>query len=573
MVAALTWGQVSGWRAAPLVGSEKALKSRRDGLLSYADELALMGTPKRWTGQAADAAGTARRGIADAAEGLTSQVGAAFRAMCDAGDAVAGVEQAVRDVEWFATANGLRISAAGVVSDVSWAELCFASVHDEEIARAERQARVDECAARVAAVVIKAADVDADLCAVMAGILGGAFTGAGVTSLAQAAADGEARGGSSVVEPPKGAGTAAENAAWWASLSAKERERVIKEHPGWIGNRDGVDFAARDQANRALLPRYREELEKQKAELEAKLADYVRKAGRQVHPMYAIQLSQVEDKLASLDTIERLMKKPDRHLLGLDITHDRAEAVVAVGDVTTAEHVGVFTPGLTSTVQGMGGYDTDMYELKRRSEKFLRQNKEAASAATVTWLGYQAPQWGSTLTSNSVALPGAATEGGGALAEFLRGVNTSRVDDPDLSVLGHSYGSTTAGHALQQDTGVDRAAFFGSPGLGTSDLGDLKVPSGQSFYAEAKLDPVGDMPRFGQDPSFLGGMRHLQTGDATSPDGEPLTGVTGHSRYLEDKSTSQYNLASVVAGRPDQLVEGRDIGVVEGLRTVAQWLS
>ncbi len=33
---------------------------------------------------------------------------------------------------------------------------------------------------------------------------------------------------------------------------------------------------------------------------------------------------------------------------------------MSVGDVDTADHVGVFTPGLTSTVEGMGGYVDDM---------------------------------------------------------------------------------------------------------------------------------------------------------------------------------------------------------------------
>ena len=237
----------------------------------------------------------------------------------------------------------------------------------------------------------------------------------------------------------------------------------------------------------------------------------------------------------------------------------------------TADHVAVFTPGFTSTVQGMGGYDTSMYELSARTERELLRSGAGGSVATVTWLGYQAPQWDTVLTGNSVASSGAASDGGRSLAEFLRGINTSRLTDPDLTALGHSYGSTTTGYALLQSTGVDHVGLFGSPGIGTSDLGDLQVMSHQAYYAEAKWDPVGDLAAFGADPSGMAGMGHLQTGSAAAPDGSALDGVTGHSSYLQDGSTSQYNLAQLVGGHPDRIIEGNNVGWLTDPPSAQPW--
>ena len=74
------------------------------------------------------------------------------------------------------------------------------------------------------------------------------------------------------VSPPAH-GSPGDNAAWWGSLSPSQQQLVIQQHPGWIGNRDGVSFAARDQANRSLLPLDRIRLEAERMRLETALAE------------------------------------------------------------------------------------------------------------------------------------------------------------------------------------------------------------------------------------------------------------------------------------------------------------
>ena len=158
------------------------------------------------------------------------------------------------------------------------------------------------------------------------------------------------------------------------------------------------------------------------------------------------------------------------------------------------------------------------------------------------------------------------------LVPFLQGIGSARGHDVHLTLLGHSYGSTLAGLALRQSTGVDDVVFFGSPGIGTSHLQDLRLDGGHAYYIEARQDAVGDLGYFGVDPSHLAGIEHASAKASTVVD--PVTGqihhfkeVIGHSSYLVDDSTSQYNMSVVVGGVPDQRV--RDSG--EGLGDVLSW--
>lgn len=402
---------------------------------------------------------------------------------------------------------------------------------------------------------------------------------------------------SATTPPPPGKGSPADNARWWRSLSLQQQQQVVLLHPDWVGNRDGVSFTARDQANRSLISVDRERLKTEGRHLEASLlgdwtGDF---ANSEV-----TALDGVKDKLASLDAIDTTLAGPgERQLLLLDVKPERAEAAVANGDVDTADNVAVFVPGLTATVTSSlaghhdkagkhdkVGYDYKMSELRRRAELESTSARANKTVAAVTWIGYQAPQLGLDLVGvNSVASYHAATNGAAKLVPFLQGVNASRSRDAHLTLLGHSYGSTTAGLAMRQNTGVDDAVFFGSPGLGTDNANDLKVGrvnaghlnagqlnAGHLKYIEAQWDSVGDLGRFGTDPSLLAGIDHPSALESTVTD--PLTGkvrhfngVTGHLDYLKDDSTSQYNMSVVVAGLPDREVrsDGLDAGDVLGL--------
>ncbi|MGI6877103.1 LppA family lipoprotein [Amycolatopsis sp. 3B14] len=332
-----------------------------------------------------------------------------------------------------------------------------------------------------------------------------------------------------------------------------------------VGNRDGVAAWARNEANLAMLPRERDRLRQKYDRVLAQSDGGLPKA---------LQLLGIQAKLDSLDAIDAMMHLPDgtvnpeRQLLSLDLTGRVAKAAIAHGDVDTARHVAVFTPGMNSAVdQNMAGYVNDMEHVQRGAEKLARLRGDGGSVATVTWLGYEPP-----------AVP---------VARFNEGINASRPDDPHLTALGHSYGSLTTGIALQRNTGVDDVVFFGSPGISdtpdlpvnpvglNNELSSLQVPSGHAYNLSAEGDPIAhDVPqlgRYGSSPATIPGMQQLSTHEAISPDGQRLVAAHGHSEYTEvladgTESTSVYNIQAIVAGTP---TGGDNGGTVKVLRRTA----
>jgi hypothetical protein len=554
----VSYGDIRQWKSAPLDTAVADLNKRGDELLGLSDELAAAGTPQAWTGDAANAARGKRDSITDRMEHLVAGVAAVRRAIGEATDAVEALTHAVRETDELARRNQFTIGDDGRITDTQ-------STSDNA---AERERIKTELTDRVEQAIRRAEDIDNDL----AGILGKAQKGdigdGQATTLRDAANAGAGQGGLSTVEPPKD-GSPFDNAGWWDSLSDGERQRLIDEHPEWVGNLDGVPAEARDEANRARIDDERARLEQRARELQADLDDNW--FGGTFTNADA-ELDAVKAKLASLDKIEETLgRQGERQLLLLDLSSERAEAAIANGNVDTADHVAVFTPGLTSTVNGsLGGYDNAMDQLQFRTEEELKRYGDGGSVATVTWIGYQAPQLtlhGTLIDETSVLSDHAAEQGANKLAPFLNGIDASRDTDPHLTALGHSYGSTTTGLALQQNTGVDDAVFYGSPGLGTGQIENLDLPQGHAYYIEGRNDPVGDLGYFGIDPSHLDGVNHVSAREATLPDGRTLTESTGHSAYMDDRSTSQYNMSVVVGGMPDRVV--RDDG--KGAGDVLSW--
>ena len=344
---------------------------------------------------------------------------------------------------------------------------------------------------------------------------------------------------------------------WWLGLNPAQQLAATLVQSRTYGNTDGIPAQVRDLANRKNLPEYREELLGMLEDPDAY------QPGEEPGTLDMFLATgpdfEISEKLRALDELETVIGRGDRQLLLLDpFDGQQLHAAVGIGDLDTADHVSVFTPGFTSTVQdSISTYDRDMSRLQKRAAAQSLRYGDGGSVATVSWLGYDAPQINEvTDWPRSVTMPNLARTGGDDLAGFYEGINSSRTDDPHLTALGHSYGSLTTGYALQHDgTGVDDAVLFGSPGSGTWDRSDLNVPDDHLFVAEADDDPVADFggtAPFGADPSHMDGVDFLSTHERELPDGTTGTGSSGHSEYLQEETTSQYNLAVTVAGLPDR---------------------
>ncbi|MGQ0777148.1 MAG: alpha/beta hydrolase [Pseudonocardiales bacterium] len=281
---------------------------------------------------------------------------------------------------------GLDDELAAARAPAGWIGAAAATAHD---ALSERARRI---VAGISAVP-RAEDVDADFAAVLHRAARGEIDDGTGSALAQAAATGAGSGGLSTAGPPEN-GTPGDNAGWWAALSDEERRALIDSDPGALGNLDGLPAAVRDEANRARIDAERAALEAERNRLQADLDDNWF-GGTFTNADAA--LDHVNTKLAALNRIEETLDQPgERQLLLLDLSGERAEAAVAVGNVDTADHVAVFTPGLGSTVDGsLERYYDNMDRLRRQAQheserygmedRWRRSRRSATKPRSLGW--------------------------------------------------------------------------------------------------------------------------------------------------------------------------------------------
>ncbi|WP_164505406.1 alpha/beta hydrolase [Actinobaculum sp. 313] len=381
---------------------------------------------------------------------------------------------------------------------------------------------------------------------------------------------------------------------WWTALTPAEQREIGLNHPEWIGNLDGIPLDCRSKANTIRLwsdPDY-EALRAVVDELD--LRDYVEDNPRDRER--AIELWETLKKYApdghaaadKVFTVEALrahfpMESPQAlwdsppgqySLLVYDFngSSEHMRGAIGVGDIDHAENVVTFTPGMTSNVlenlagtPTSWGYDVqNMNTVLREASVQLRSNPARASeeAAGVVWLDYEPPDMNELLplpTRGAVRSPlttNMADDGAPRLSVFLDGLEaTHAAGDFNLTNMGHSFGSLTAGLAAQETTAPDNTIFIGSPGVGTISNAELNMIGGHTFVGEADGDAVADLGWYSLDPDRVPVFENFSTDATTDADGTRYEGSEGHSEYLTKpknptirSTTSVHNIASIIIG-------------------------
>jgi hypothetical protein len=339
-----------------------------------------------------------------------------------------------------------------------------------------------------------------------------------------------------LVHPP----SAREVAGWWGGLPASVQESMIDSAPEVVGNLGGVPFSVRDTANRAYLQRSVAALQNELIARPGRAAS----AGVRGH----------------LDTLAEIGKAlhsapgdPARTLVSLD-TAFPGRAAIAAGDLATADYVSYMVPGMFFTIDGqVGDWADTATDLYREQTAWLRHfaatDRSAGdkTVATVAWIGYETPH---LLTVGSLDL---AYEGADYLTQDVQALQTIRDgEEPFVSVIGHSYGSTAAMIALQRRTfAIDAFAVVGSPGSAAQSVSDLDVRGGNMFVGEAAWDPVVNTAFYGSDPGSASyGAHPMGVDGGVDPiTHRSLSASYGHNGYFDPGSESLRNLALISIDR------------------------
>jgi hypothetical protein len=293
-------------------------------------------------------------------------------------------------------------------------------------------------------------------------------------------------------------------AQWWASLSAAGQRVAIAADPERVGALDGVPAWARDRANRLLLDRALTDPDVPGAATAAAVAAEIGRqeaAGRQVQ-LWTLDL---DDDLVAL----------------------------ALGDLDTADAVGLLVPGILTTPEDdLTGLVVDAADVGDRAAAAA----PGLAVATVAWLGYRTPQnLPSTVTRTAARRAGPVLD---AALDGLAAARTALAEDaPRTTVLAHSYGTVVLDEAARADgrLAADAVVLLGSPG-GAGTAAELEAP--EVYDAWSALDPVSWVHWFGPDPQAPEfGATELPVGPGTL-----------HWQYYDTDRPTLAAAAGVVAG-------------------------
>jgi len=370
-------------------------------------------------------------------------------------------------------------------------------------------------------------------------------SGAGIATLASAPTTGV-----DVAVPP--ASTDPDDvAAWWAQLVADDpaaAARLVEDHPELFGNLEGIPYDIRSIANEAQLP---------------DMIDDARAAGDDKRAEY---LENVQEALETDGS-------PVRQLISLD-DGPPALAAISIGDLDEAAYSSFLVPGM-----GSNGPDTPTNLTEAALSLWMEEHSLAThngldgSVAVVAWMAYDAPEM--FPQSSEVFHGDRAVEGGDVLESALLGYAATRDAsglDSYLSVVGHSYGSTTAANALADlPRGVvDSFTTLGSAGLENSIGGADDLNTTDGVFAMQGWE-FGGIAGFGrtvsgrQDPTDADFGSIVLNTEVQRVDGVNMTNSNrhdlysgdnpwNHRGYLDHGTSSLNNTALVNLGLGDEAV-------------------
>jgi pimeloyl-ACP methyl ester carboxylesterase len=322
------------------------------------------------------------------------------------------------------------------------------------------------------------------------------------------------------------ADTPDEVAAAWDSLSDAERERLASTYPEFVGNLEGIPYEYRIAANVAVLEEASETSwgDPTDTEIETLLKELKDHGGVPV----SLNLFDKNQGTAALVYVDGFDYKPG----------------TLVDPLAGVTNVNVLVAGMMSQLNGIGDWGESADDMNEQIDR------SGGASATIVWFGYDSPNF-ITEPSTGQAVVGAET-----LTGFLRGLDQAAPPNAVTTVIGHSYGSTTAFLAVgsaADNLGVDNLIAVGSAGLTDHALGtdpDARVDySGTNVFATTSPDDalarIGRLSPHPIDPGSIDGAMSFDSDGGYTPnldgseptweqhDGTHLLNTPGHGTHSE----------------------------------------
>jgi hypothetical protein len=358
---------------------------------------------------------------------------------------------------------------------------------------------------------------------------------------------------------------------WWDSLTPAQQQQLVKDHPDKVGGLNGVPTVGtgeppvgRDAANRAVLQQDLDRVNNA-ARGHHVSADQViaRPENYGLSPNDVTRYNNANQVQKGLDDTTKRTNAPSYlQVYEPDMFEGRGRAAIAMGDPDKAANTTVVVPGTGNSVAKGWLDSTDASNLFNEANKADYNNH----TAVIAWMGYQAPD---SMLDPAVGQTALAHRGASLLAQDVNALSATHDGPLHLTVVGHSYGSTTVSDAAAgYNMHANDVVLIGCPGTDLArTAADFHLDGGHVYVGDASSDPV---PQFSKIPQGLvPGMgltgNQVALGNDPAMDGYGSTRfkaeVPGfnakfwedHSHYYQPGSESLFSMSDIVSGHGDAL--------------------
>lgn len=366
---------------------------------------------------------------------------------------------------------------------------------------------------------------------------------------------------------------------WWDALSRQDKDELIAAHPPQLGNLNGINAAVRDAVNESVLNDDINRVDDVAERRGVSVAEVLEHPGR--YGLSATGARRYRNAARTRDGLiyDRGPAGPNQRPVLLWAYDPLAcngwgAAAIAIGNPDYARGTAVIVPGAGSSVAR--GWLSGHQDAVNLYDQSLAADPGHHYTSVIAWMGYEAPQG---ISDTRVVDPGLARAGGELLSADVNGLRATHnsLTPQRITVIGHSYGSTTVADAFaHSNMRADYAVLIGSPGTDFArSAADFGLPGGHVYVGSASTDPIS---RVGESHGMpVGWLKQLlwthgvpippDAGLGRDPAGDgygsirfhaevPGPGsVNGHdhSHYYVKGSESLRSITDIVSGHPERL--------------------
>ena len=388
---------------------------------------------------------------------------------------------------------------------------------------------------------------------------------------------------------------------WWDSLSDEQKRLLIEQHPQELGNLNGIQAEVRGHVNGDVMNDDLHRVEDVAGQFgltpQALRDNALHDENNDVfsnpekYGLTATDITRYQNAVKTNQGLEHDRGDPNNPRPVLLWAYDplafngKGRAAIAIGNPDKSRNTAVIVPGTNSSVQGGWLFDghNDAINLYGQS---LKADPDEPTAV-IAWMGYDAPVFdfqhpqqalADPTKLQQVGSPWLAREGGALLAADVNGLAVTHDGSipSHVTVIGHSYGSTTVADAFANSgMHANDAVLIGCPGTDVArSAADFHLNGGQVYVGAASTDaiswigesgsgaptaindalgdPLGPLAGLGTDPAHSGfGSVRFRAEVAGTQSAVPW--FNDHSHYYDMGSEALHNMTVISTGHGGDL--------------------